>query len=57
VKWGVGVCAEKASLAAERRSKAILATIKFTILLAKVTMGVTQGLLLKENGKILVSKV
>ena len=42
-------------MAAERRSKAILATIEFAVFFAHVTMSIAQGLMLKENGKILIT--
>jgi hypothetical protein len=56
VKWRVDVILEKASMAVERRSKAILATMQLTFFVADLTMSMAQGLPLKNNGKILITK-
>jgi hypothetical protein len=57
VEWGVGVGVEKTILAADGRAKAILTTVHIALTLAKVTVCLAQGFLLKENCKILVTKV
>jgi hypothetical protein len=48
---------EKTIPAADGRAKAILATVHLALTLAKVTVCLTQGLLLEEDCKVLMTKV
>ncbi len=57
VKWGMEVSVKKAAMAADRRSKAILATMQLAFFFADLTMSLAQGLTLKKNGNILIAKV
>jgi hypothetical protein len=56
MKWTMDVGMEKAILAAERRTEAILTTIELVMPLALVTVGGAESLLLEENDKVLVTK-
>jgi hypothetical protein len=57
VERGGDVGVEKTIAAADGRAQAVLATVHIASTLANVTVCLTQGLLLEENCKVLMTKV
>jgi hypothetical protein len=56
VKWIVGMGVEKTCMTAGRGSKTVLTTVQQATIFAELTKGIAQGLALKQNCKILITK-